>query len=237
MKRALVLLVVCAVAAVVASSGAFADEGQWKDTGLYSVTNGAFNVNCSIVTNADGSAWSVDYDGAAFYYYQWDVTLNNGPYHLYDDYGNDQGLLTGYLGLAVMPPLAAPTLFDTHGALAGGPADWEREFKKWYPDETSTSTTYASWWGSRPLGVGDTGIFRVGIWSDNLIRPGTTWANQIHARAGESNSGFVHFTTEMGTTTDEPVDPFPVTTPELSTWALLGCTALFGVGYMKKRRT
>jgi len=246
-KRVLLVLAVCAVVATVASSSAFAGV-EWP-LPAWDAQSGAFTVR----------SWAyrdpVQAYGHAWYYYYWDVTLNDTN----TNPGDGSGYFAGTDGVAggeilkwdafsFQLQFSSPVPDATYIDMQPGPLHWltADQWKMSPTDPTKKVAVIGSWWDNMGANGGllpdSSAEFKAGVWytgRPDLVTPLVQFHVKTDGSYGGEDTGFIHPGTSWQVIPGIPTDTEPPTlvTPELSTWALLGCTALFGIGYMKKRRT
>jgi len=245
------LFLVVAVVAVALGTATIASAVPWDNP--WDSTAGAFTVTFSLYDNAPYTAPppkpGVD---TSWHYYQFDVTLN-GPtqfdptvYYAWDqsneavaNRGNnlrDAGAgtareIVSIRGFAFNVPGPNTNVVEA-GAWLGQPGGTELGWS-FSPETTNPDVTGGAWEVGNShvyLMPGQQGSFAAGFWADTEFQVGDYFDTLIHVNTPISgNTGWVGVQAQLE---DNIVPP----TPELSTWALLACTALFGLGFIKRRR-
>lgn len=142
------------------------------------------------------------------------------------------------------------------GSVAGGPGTTSLDWS-FTPVEHNgrPGSWYAGLWSANdnnPAHAGETDAailagspahFSFGLWSSapyldphEPLGDAESYQTAIHVNTDQPGyTGWVDYTNvNYGWDSNPP--PFPPPTPELSTWALLACSCLFGVGYVKRRK-
>lgn len=231
MKKLTATVAVSALALVIATAvhaKATASQGPWT---LNPVGAEAFDVEFSVYTG-EGAR-----DG--LYYYQWDVTLNPG-FTAKDQRGTTRALdwIKGfYFDVPGTTRGQIDNLYGPKVLKNGVLTDLAWRFTpKEYCDGTPRTGTAGEWsaWGPWSyLYASENGTFVAGIWLDTLFTSGETFDVQLHVGSNSGATGYINWETQL---TENILPPPPSSTPELSTWVLLACTGLAGIGFVRKRR-
>lgn len=178
------------------------------------------------------------------YYYEWDVTLNEGA----TAYDSDLPVGSQLQNIDWIKGF----YFDIPHGDGEGPVDnlygpktlvngelvnlaWNFQPRESHDDPRTGAA--GEWMGSGPstyLYANQNGQFVAGVWLDTLFEFGTVYDVQLHV-GNNANTGFVDWTTELTEHTGPPPPPPP--TPELGTWLLLACTGCLGTFFAKRRKT
>jgi hypothetical protein len=249
MKRLVLTVAIVALLAVGSSAMAATGGYQWSNSD-WDATMGAFSVH--FMADADNPYYFTG-DTNPWYFYQWDISLasatadtwldgspgdhimsnpTEGPLDIYSIRGfafvlPDPEHLAEIRGL---PGYRMEEVSEGVWDWVALPWDFSPEMTDLPPTATGGSWTANNSGGddaANYLWPGELGRFSAGFYSNVLWTPGETYDVQFHVNtSGESQK----------ITWNAQLENMPPPTPELSTWVLLACAGLFGVGFMKRRK-